>query len=800
MPEAAWSKLEINYGQTEDRQNDVVVRSALDKGEDLKDFLNTIAGYLPFPYLTEKIVEGTTKLQDVWDIIYEHYGITVTAESMLDYVAIQMNSGESYRQFFDRLLSHARLHLPKANVTVDGIDSGTNGEKMTISLMNFVALDWLTKINPHLVNIVKTEYSKELRDNTQLCQLVPRIANNVDALLSRHDVIGGIEQLWLSNSSSVEKVNRIREDRRPFSKKSSNKFPARSSKMKLFCPECHFLGRKLKLNIGYQHTPANCPRPRSAVNMLLAGEELLVQNTEAAVDEDDIDDQPPPADDNCESYDFIDEINSTELYSKILVIQKNIRVRKEYSPQLRTKIGSIIADSIIDEGSELNCICSSVAAQCNIRYNPAKITAMSAGSNVMRLLGVVPSDIELLVYESKTPIKIILKNAVVVKNLGPKILIGEPAKMDNDIRTLPKQKLIQLVDVSGKWVQLPYRSHRGTPAQKYQAYAVKTDTILYPADSMQIPIQPSMQCSAVSVTMRKPYNFCKPSIQNANKGHVLVSNDSDKIVYIKKNDHLADLRICEPIESNLMDIGDHHCRKIYDISREDLSHLQQPIPTATSDESFIKQISIDPDNQMSAIWKKRFQTLCSTYSDTITPIPGRYNGAFGRTSTDINFVSTPPSNLKTYLPKYSQEMMQTLADKMDVLESWGVLRPPEDLGIIPEFVSPSLLTPKPEKNEFRLVTDFTSLNKYIKKLPTISPSIQDAKEKIAKFKHHAFLDLSNYYYQGGVKIEDSQFLATVHPFKGLRVYTVEPQGLLNSGEHAYERLARIYGDLCATKK
>ena len=202
---------------------------------------------------------------------------------------------------------------------------------------------------------------------------------------------------------------------------------------------------------------------------------------------------------------LLEKVNgySTELYSKILVIQKNIRVRKEYSPQLRTKIGSIIADSIIDEGSELNCICSSVAAQCNIRYNPAKITAMSAGSNVMRLLGVVPSDIELLVYESKTPIKIILKNAVVVKNLGPKILIGEPAKMDNHIRTLPKQKLIQLVDVSGKWVQLPYRSHRGTPAQKYQAYAVKTDTILYPAESMQIPIQPSMQCSAVSVTMRK---------------------------------------------------------------------------------------------------------------------------------------------------------------------------------------------------------------------------------------------------------------------------------------------------------
>ena len=79
----------------------------------------------------------------------------------------------------------------------------------------------------------------------------------------------------------------------------------------------------------------------------------------------------------------------------------------------------------------------------------------------------------------------------------------------------------------------------------------------------------------------------------------------------------------------------------------------------------------------------------------------------------------------------------------------------------------------------------------------MSPGIKEAKDRIAKFKYHAFLDLSNYYYQGGVKIQDSQYLATVHPFKGLLVYTVEPQGLLNSGEHAYERLGRIYGDMCA---
>ena len=51
-----------------------------------------------------------------------------------------------------------------------------------------------------------------------------------------------------------------------------------------------------------------------------------------------------------------------------------------------------------------------------------------------------------------------------------------------------------------------------------------------------------------------------------------------------------------------------------------------------------------------------------------------------------------------------------------------------------------------------------------------------------------------------MKIEDCQYLATPHPFKGLRVYVCEPQGLKNASEHAYERLGLIYGDLCAEEK
>ena len=103
LPDATWDPLATNYGQTEDTQEVAgMVRSALDKGEDLRDFLNTLAGYLPFPYLTEKIVTGSNNLKNVWDTIYDHYGANITSESLLDYVSISRNSGETYRQFFDR--------------------------------------------------------------------------------------------------------------------------------------------------------------------------------------------------------------------------------------------------------------------------------------------------------------------------------------------------------------------------------------------------------------------------------------------------------------------------------------------------------------------------------------------------------------------------------------------------------------------------------------------------------------------------------------------------------------------------
>ena len=57
------------------------------------------------------------------------------------------------------------------------------------------------------------------------------------------------------------------------------------------------------------------------------------------------------------------------------------------------------------------------------------------------------------------------------------------------------------------------------------------------------------------------------------------------------------------------------------------------------------------------------------------------------------------------------------------------------------------------------------------------------------------MDLANYFYQSGVRKEDAQYLGVMHPFKGLLVYVVRPQGLKNASEQVYETLAKVFGDM-----
>ena len=67
-----------------------------------------------------------------------------------------------------------------------------------------------------------------------------------------------------------------------------------------------------------------------------------------------------------------------------------------------------------------------------------------------------------------------------VKNLGVDILVGEPAKVDNEIVTIPHERLVEMNNIAGKRVKLPYSSRQASP--QHYTFRCKTPVIetIYP--------------------------------------------------------------------------------------------------------------------------------------------------------------------------------------------------------------------------------------------------------------------------------------------------------------------------------
>ena len=69
QPGVTWSNA-VNHGFT-DTETTGLLRDPETLAYDLEGFLTCIAGYLPFDYVSTKLITQTTCLKDVWQIIYE---------------------------------------------------------------------------------------------------------------------------------------------------------------------------------------------------------------------------------------------------------------------------------------------------------------------------------------------------------------------------------------------------------------------------------------------------------------------------------------------------------------------------------------------------------------------------------------------------------------------------------------------------------------------------------------------------------------------------------------------------------
>ena len=184
-----WDSNRENYGFTAT----VGTKTPAMQAEDLQDFLYMLASFLPHGYITDKIVKKSTSFESAFLIIEENFGLVPSQESLCDFLDLSRSPNEPFRQFYDRMVSFMTKHLMKEGVTeVDGVTVPTGGDSLSVSLLNMIALLWIKKIHPDLLKIVRTEYAKELRDNTAIAALVPRISLSIDAMLAKYDKIPAV--------------------------------------------------------------------------------------------------------------------------------------------------------------------------------------------------------------------------------------------------------------------------------------------------------------------------------------------------------------------------------------------------------------------------------------------------------------------------------------------------------------------------------------------------------------------------------------------------------------------------------
>ena len=75
-----------------------------------------------------------------------------------------------------------------------------------------------------------------------------------------------------------------------------------------------------------------------------------------------------------------------------------------------------------------------------------------------------------------------LGKAIVVRNLGTELLLGEPGKKDNNIITIAKDKVITVEDGNNRW-STPYVSS-DVEKEVYGVCKINQTEVLYPGEEL----------------------------------------------------------------------------------------------------------------------------------------------------------------------------------------------------------------------------------------------------------------------------------------------------------------------------
>ena len=138
--------------------------------------------------------------------------------------------------------------------------------------------------------------------------------------------------------------------------------------------------------------------------------------------------------------------------------------------------------------------------------------------------------------------------------------------------------------------------------------------------------------------------------------------------------------------------------------------------------------------------------------------------------------------------------MVELQEHFDRLETLGVVKRPEEVGVVAEYLNSSFLVKK-SSGSHRLVTAFGEVGKYTKPQPSLMPSVHSNLHQIAHWKYLITSDLTSAFYQIPLNTEFMKYCGVASPFKGVHVYTHCAMGMPGSETALEELMCRVLGEL-----
>ena len=771
-----WQKSSsVNRGLVDDENG-----TAAEKAKQVDALLAHISHYGPSA-LQRDINKRCTSLDTVWESIRTWAGLKISGNSLLAYFKACQTYDEdviSTTDFYYKLfnLKEDCLLIKNSDIKFEG-KTVDQDEEMSSGDKNQVMLDWLKAIGGvNLVEHVFRTYSKDLEGET-LHDIRQRVFDSIDSLKLEAESLSEARSVQ-ANRTNTFPLGRGRPRfpgtgaRAPFRPRGALSprptlprprppaHPQARTPGGMSSPQsgrpCQ-LCSALNLPQAYSHSITNCFQIPAGDRALMARATDTVEEEEVmqeVADGDEVEEDTGEYDDESTFYARAVFNKSFPVYSdnntksdivppghKGPIVLKRINIYA--SPILTvTNADNHQAYILLDTGATTSLIRLDMAEKLKLRSIPTKHKVVQIdGESNLKVLG----EVHTTFYRQNIPLHF---SALVINHMSTPIIGGTNFHVENDITSRMATNSINI----GSSTTVQATSHTvmylDQIANKQRLIGCNSTAKILPGEelALKLPVDMPENCEVMIETNSDELDpFFMPKIVEASLGQISVTNESSRVIQIKKN--------CKPVRVCLT----RDASKVHQIPASNPRPLTLPTLRKTPME-IMTEVTLDGSKSMNKDQLKQVTEIIQDKAEVFqSDLPG-YNQHFGPVYANFEFNSKArPIAHKLRAPGYNPHAAHLFNQKCLELKEKGVLADPQEIQVQPLVTNNSWLVKKKNATskawnecttkDVRLVVGFDKINKYLQSPPGKITKIQDIYSNLASWKVMGELDFTDFYFQ-----------------------------------------------------